>query len=298
MSTRSAQSGFLTALLERVRDYQLLTKHRLALTVVFSSIIGYLIAAGGSIQLQALVALFFGGFLVTGAANALNEVLEKDYDKMMKRTANRPVPQGRIQTTEAVLAAGVMASFGLIILWYFFNPIAAMLSAVSMLIYAFVYTPLKRISPIAVFVGAIPGALPPMIGWAAYAGGLNSEALVLFTIQFFWQFPHFWSIAWIAHEDYKKAGFKLLPSVEGRTRSDALQTLVFTIVLVGVSMIPLARGFVGMAGGITIAICGIFFIYSTWRLMKTCSIKDAKLVMFTSIAYLPVTQLALVIDQI
>ncbi|MFN9683019.1 MAG: protoheme IX farnesyltransferase, partial [Bacteroidota bacterium] len=216
-------------------DFTQLVKLRLTLTVVFSALMAYWIALPIDRSLTyKLFSIFIGGFLITGAANALNQALEKGFDARMSRTANRPLPSGRMDESTAVLIAGVMSVFGLIILanlslW------SALLGAISLLLYAFVYTPLKRVSSVAVFVGAIPGALPVLIGTVSAQGELTTLGLCLFAIQFFWQFPHFWAISWLGHQDYIKAGFKITPSLgDVPTNTTGFQAFIYSLFLIPV----------------------------------------------------------------
>lgn len=287
-----------TGLRSKLADYRQLVKFRLSAIVVFSAGIGYLMAVPGAIAWGGLALLMLGGFLITGAANALNEVIEKDYDKLMGRTANRPLPAGRMATAEALLVAGVMAIAGIFILAHYFNYLAALIGAISLLSYAFVYTPLKRITNFAVFVGAIPGALPPMIGWVAFTGTLSIEAFVLFAVQFLWQFPHFWAIAWVSHDDYKRAGFFLLPSYEGKTRGSAVYNILYIIFLIPVSLLPFMLGFTGWISAIIIAITGLVFLYQAFDLYFKLDNKAALRLMFGSFLYLPIVLLALVLDKL
>ncbi len=293
---QSIQTGALVK--AKLADYSQLVKLRLAGTVVFSSVIAYAIAAYGQVEVMSMFLLFVGGFLVTGAANALNEVFEKDLDKLMKRTENRPLATGRMSSTEAILAAGIMGVAGILILGYFFNYLSAFLGAVSLFSYAFIYTPLKRISPIAVFVGAIPGAMPPLIGWVAATGAITEGGLAITMMQFLWQFPHFWSIAWIGEADYRKAGFKLLPSSGGKDRFTAMQNIIYITVLIPVSLIPVMMGMVHWIGGIVILISGLAFMAQAVQLFRNCDDKDARKLMFVSIAYLPIVLLAMLIGRI
>jgi len=281
-----------------VKDYATLAKLRLSFLVVFSAVIGYLFAGTGPISISHILVLVLGGILVTGASNAINQVIEKDIDKLMSRTKNRPLPAERMNVIEAIIAAGVMGISGILLLTYFFNPTAGVLSAISLLSYAFVYTPLKRVSPIAVFVGAIPGALPPMIGYVCATGRIDFVAIVLFSIQFFWQFPHFWSIAWIQHDDYKKAGIMLLPSSSGKTRMSAIQNIIYCTMLLLVSMIPFFFSWIGLVANIVIAAVGVIFMWMAWSHYRRCEDKTARILMFGSFLYLPVMQLALVFGRI
>jgi len=282
----------LNYLTQKTSDYLLLFKFRLSLTVVFSSVIAYCIAAQ-EFSITSVSLLFLGGFLITAGANAFNQALEKDYDRLMKRTQNRPLAAGRMNMPEAILAAGLSGIAGVGMLWYFFNPLGALLGAISLLTYAFVYTPLKRLTPFAVLVGAFPGALPPLIGWVCATGAVGFEAFVITGIQFLWQFPHFWAIAWIAHDDYRNAGFKLLPSSGGQDKYTALLSIFYIIILIAVSMIPLFSGMVGYVAGGIVFLTGVGFLLQAVRLYKTCEMAAAKNLMFGSIIYLPVVLLAL-----
>ena len=280
------------------RDYNQLVKVRLTSLVVFSSVITYLTASQGAINWFELTMLAIGGFLVTGSANGINQVIEKDFDKLMQRTANRPVATNRMSVLEASIFSGLIGIIGVSMIALFLNQISGILAFAALISYAFLYTPLKRISPISVFVGAFPGAIPTMLGWVAFTGKIDSSALVLFGVQFFWQFPHFWSIAWILDDDYKRAGFKMLPSNPGRDKSTALQTLAFSLVLIPIGMLPAQMGISGMISGIVGIFGGLMLSYYAFRLFKSCEIKDAKKLMFASFIYLPMVQLAYLIDKI
>ena len=266
--------------------------------VVFSSGVAFMIAEKGSIDWNYFWVLMLGGFLTTAASNAINQVIEKDYDALMNRTQNRPLPQQRLLPIEALLVAGIMGVSGIGLLWIYFNQIAALLSAIALLSYAFIYTPLKRFSPIAVFVGAFPGAIPPMIGWVAATGHLDATAFMLFGIQFMWQFPHFWSIAWVCYDDYLKAGYKLLPSKEGRSQFSAIQISLYIIALIPVSLMPSYLGLIGIISTIIILACGLLFLYQSINLVREKSIKAARQLMFGSFFYLPIVQLAIFFDKI
>ena len=276
----------------------MLAKFRLSFLVVFSAVIGYLFAQGSLFNLTHIFILAIGGMLVTSASNAINQIIERDIDKLMTRTQNRPLPTERMNILEAIMAAGVMGISVIIILTYFFNPTAGVLSAISLLSYAFVYTPLKRVTSFAVFVGAIPGALPPMIGYVCATGTIDFVALILFSTQFLWQFPHFWSIAWLQYDDYKKAGIMLLPSVSGKTRASAIQNVIYCTMLLVVSMIPYFFNMVGTIGNIFIAAAGIVFLWMAWQHYRKCEDKTARVLMFGSFLYLPVMQLALLFGKI
>jgi len=216
----------------------MLIKFSLSFMVVFSAVISYLLAPDVvAYDWSRIILLFIGGMLVTGSANAVNQIVEKDTDAMMKRTAKRPVAAGRMTTTEAWAFAVIALVAGLFILADF-SWLAAGLALFSWFVYAYMYTPLKRVSAVSVLVGAVPGALPCLIGWAAGQNALTIGGWVLFAIQFFWQFPHFWAIAWIAHKDYTNAGFKLMPSVEGPSRYSAIQSIVYALVLIPIGTLP------------------------------------------------------------
>ena len=216
--------------MSRIRDYVQLIKLSLSIMVVFSSVISYLLAPGIVEYDWVMIILFFvGGMLVTGSANAINQVVEKDTDAMMKRTANRPIAAGRMSAEHGWAFAVLTGALGVFILGYYFNWLSAGLAAFSLFLYAFIYTPLKKVNSIAVLVGAVPGALPCLIGWAAGNDALTMGGWVLFALQFFWQFPHFWAIAWLAHGDYSKAGFRLLPAEKGPDRFTALQSAILSI---------------------------------------------------------------------
>jgi protoheme IX farnesyltransferase len=275
-----------------------LLKLRLSFLVAFSSAFGYLLAIQGPILWDQLLMLSFGGFLVSGAATTINQVLERDYDRLMKRTMNRPLPTGRVSVQEALLIASVSALMGLSILTVYTNLLTTALSALSLLLYSFVYTPMKRVGPIAVLVGAFPGALPPLLGWTAATGVISTEALILFGIQFVWQFPHFWAIAWVADEDYKKAGFKLLPMGGQKDLKTAIQIMSYTLFLLPLGLLPTKLGMTGINSALVATICGVFFLFQTFTLMKDCNQKAALRLMFGSFIYLPVVQIAFLLDKV
>jgi protoheme IX farnesyltransferase len=283
---------------QKIRDYNELVKMRLNLLVVFSSAISFAMASNGDINWMQLGMLSLGGFLVVGASNGLNQIIEKDFDKLMVRTANRPVATNRMSVTEAAIASTLMGFAGVAILGLFLNQVSALLALFALLSYSFVYTPMKRVSPISVFVGAFPGAVAPMLGWVAVTGHISIEAVILFLIQFFWQFPHFWSIAWVLDDDYRRAGFKMLPSKNGRDKKSALQNLSFTLVLIPLSFIPAMYHMTGVVSAYILLAGGLWLLYLSYRLYCTCAIADAKKLMFASFLYLPVVQLALFFDKI
>jgi len=242
--------------------------------------------------------LFVAGLLVTGSANAINQVVEKDTDAIMKRTAKRPVASGRMTVGEGWAFAIVTGAAGVFMLGNFFNWLAAGIALFSLFLYAFIYTPLKKVSSISVLVGAVPGALPCLIGWAAGNDALSSGGWVLFLLQFMWQFPHFWAIAWIAHKDYAKAGFKLLPSELGPTKYTAIQTIIYSLLLIPVGVIPY---FIGMSATISLVIVAIANVFMVWRcvqLYRNMDVPSARRVMFSSYIYLPIVLLALLADKL
>lgn len=274
------------------KDFSKLIKFRLTFLVVFSASVTFLIgskATGNPINWVHWGKLIIGGFLVTGAANCFNEIIEKDYDKLMKRTKDRPIPSGHLTTGQALILGLLMGVIGTYLLGSL-NLTTGLLSVFSILFYAFAYTPLKRISPIAVFVGAIPGALPPLIGYVAGYGTIDEIALIVFGIQFVWQFPHFWAIAWVLDDDYKLAGFRLLPT-GNRDLGSAIFTFASTLILVPVSFLPTyyhhASDWVGY---VSLALSLVFLYFALILLIKR-DIPSAKKVMFTSFFYLPVVQL-------
>ena len=283
----------------RLKDYLQLIKPSLSIMVVFSSVISYLLAPNVvDYDWQMILLLFAGGMLVTGSANAINQAVEKDTDALMKRTAKRPVAAGRMSVEEGWAFAIICGIAGVLILGYFFNWLSAGLAAFSLFLYAFIYTPLKKINAIAVLVGAFPGAMPCLIGWAAGANELSLGGWVLFAIQFLWQFPHFWAIAWVAHKDYSNAGFKLLPSEQGPTKYTALQTIVYSLLMIPVGMIPYYIGMSGMTSLIIVMLTNLFLVMQCFRLYKEMNAKAARRVMFSSYIHLPVVLLALLMDKV
>jgi protoheme IX farnesyltransferase len=286
-------------LISKLKDYAQLIKPSLSIMVVFSSVISYLLAPKVVEYDWKMIALLFAaGLLVTGSANAINQVVEKDTDAMMKRTSKRPVAAGRMTTGEGWAFAVITGVIGIFMLGNFFNWLSAGIALFSLFLYAFIYTPVKKVSSISVLVGAVPGALPCLIGWAAGNDALSSGGWVLFLLQFMWQFPHFWAIAWIAHKDYSKAGFKLLPSELGPTKYTAIQTIIYSLLLIPVGIIPY---FIGMSGAISLGIVALANVFMVWRcvqLYRNMDVPSARRVMFSSYIYLPVVLLALLADKL
>lgn len=281
----------------KVKAYVELLKPRLSMLVAFSCGFGFSLASASQINWLTLTALTFGGFLLSGASVALNQVLEREYDAIMTRTSSRPLPTGRLSVQEAVIFSIICLIVSLIVLWFFTNPLTVLLSFISMVLYTFAYTPLKRVGPVAVFVGAIPGALPPLLGWIAFSGEITYEALIIFGIQFIWQFPHFWAIAWVADEDYKKAGFRLLPSGGGKDHNTAIQIMTYTLFLLPLGLLPAWIGLTGINSAVIATLCGVGFLTATFSLMKTGSQQSAKRIMFGSFIYLPVVQISYLLDK-
>lgn len=299
MLTKVVESKPFSLAFQKVQDYKMLVKFRLALTVVFSSLMAFLIAATGPVDWLALSVLAAGGFLVTGAANALNQVLERDFDKLMKRTAGRPLAAGRMSVSEAVMAAGFMSLFGITFL-ALFNPWAAFFGMLALVMYAFLYTPMKRLSPSAVAIGAVPGALPALIGCVAAQGELTFLGLSLFALQFLWQFPHFWSIGWLGFDDYANAGYKLMPTGPGGERDHriGLQAFLYAIFLVPVGAIPFLLGVSGWASAVVVGVLSLAYAWFCWNFYKAGSQKSALQLMFFSFAYIPLSLLALFADKL
>jgi len=287
--------------IKRIKDYLQLVKLSLSIMVVFSSVISFMLTKGFEAyedKWWRILLLFAGGILVTGSANAINQVVEKDTDALMKRTAKRPIAAGRMSIEEGWAFAIICGVAGVLILGYFFNWLSAGLAAFSLFLYAFIYTPLKKINAVAVLIGAFPGAMPCLIGWAAGADELSIGGWVLFAMQFLWQFPHFWAIAWVAHKDYSNAGFKLLPSEQGPTKYTALQTIVYSLLMIPVGMVPYYIGMSGLTSLVIVLLANLFLVMQCIRLYRSMDIKAARRVMFSSYIHLPVVLLALLMDKI
>ena len=286
------------ALASKVKDYFTLIKFTLSFLVVFSSVVSYLLAPNVTFNFLSVFLLFIAGMLITGSANAINQTVEKDTDALMKRTASRPVASGRMSVNEGWTFAIVTGTIGVIIMWQFFNIESALLGLFSLFLYSFIYTPLKKVNSISVLVGAFPGALPCLIGWVAATGEFSTGGWVLFGIQFLWQFPHFWAIAWLAHKDYEKAGFKLLPSKSGPTKFTAVQSVIYSMLMVPVGMLPF---YFGISGHISLWIllgCNLWMVYASVMLVIKMNASAARMVMFSSYFYLMTVFLALLFDKV
>lgn len=281
----------------RLQDYAQLLKLRLSSLVVFSAVLAFILGSQGAIDFTKLLLLTLGGFLVTGGSNGLNQIFERDTDKLMERTKLRPLPDGRITVTEAVAVSVITALAGLILLFVFINFKSGMLGLFALLSYAFIYTPLKKITPFSVFVGAFPGAIPTLLGWVAATNTFSYQGWVLFAIQFMWQFPHFWAIAWKQYDDYKRAGMEMLPA-GGKNHSSALQTAVYAFALIPIGLIPYFVGMTGIISAIVVTLMGIIFFSQSVGLLKRCTDEAAKKLMFGSFVYLPVVLIALVLDKV
>lgn len=286
------------AFASKVKDYFQLIKFTLSFTVVFSCVVCYLLAPAVQFNLISVLILFTAGLLITGSANAINQVVEKDTDALMKRTAARPVAAGRMKPAEAWTFAIVSGISGILMLAVTFNLLSAGIALVSLILYGFVYTPLKKINSIAVLVGAFPGALPCLIGWTAGTNELSPGGWVLFSILFLWQFPHFWAIAWVAHRDYEKAGFKLLPGSAGPSKFTALQAVIYSMLMIPVGMLAYYFQVSGMVAFWILLGCNLFMVFVSIILFIKMSVQAARRVMFSSYFYLMIVFLALLFDKV
>ncbi|PRY45421.1 protoheme IX farnesyltransferase [Spirosoma oryzae] len=284
------------ALVERLAVYIELIKLKLTLAVVFSGVFGYCLASQSVVWWKVAV-LVIASIAITGAANIINQIIEKDSDRFMKRTAVRPLPTGRATVTEAAWVSLVLFSLSVFLFVYVFNIRAASLAVLSLLLYGFVYTPLKRRGQIAVFIGALPGAFPPMIGWVAATNQFGWAPGILFAIQFFWQFPHFWAIGWLAFDEYKKAGIQMMPG-KAKDSDTAFRIMLYTLFLVPVGWLPYMLGMTGIHSAFIAMIGGILFLAQTFHLMRTCTDKAALQMMFGSLIYLPVVQIVYLLDKV
>lgn len=279
-------------------DFKQLTKVGLSLSVVFSSLAGYLLAVE-EIQVSILILLAIGGYLMVGASNAFNQIIEKDTDALMKRTMNRPLPTGRMHVSMAMVIAVSFTILGLAIL-YSINPKSALFGAISIFLYTSVYTPLKSITPLAVFVGAIPGAIPFMLGWVAATDDFSIEPGILFLIQFFWQFPHFWAIAWLQYDEYKKAGFNLMPMGQ-KNKKAVVQIIIYTICLIIVSVIPVLKltgnFYIYPVTAVILTFLGGIMLFYAVKLYKNQTNKEARQLMLSSVLYITLVQVIYVVDK-
>lgn len=292
----TSSSSFV--LVSKVKDYFQLIKFTLSFMVVFSTVVSYLLAPGIRFNLVQVLLLFAGGMLITGSANAINQILEKRSDSLMKRTSGRPVASGRMGIQEASVFAGITGALGVFIMWRYFNFQSAMVGLFSLFLYGFIYTPLKTINSISVLVGAIPGALPCLIGWVAATDDFSTGGWILFAIQFLWQFPHFWAIAWVAHKDYTAAGFKLLPGDKGPTKFTALQTIMYSALMIPVGVLPYYFNMSGTVSMWVVMVCNLWMLLVSIRLYIKMDVPSARRVMFSSYFYLMIVLLSLYADKI
>lgn len=282
-------------------DFKEITKAGLAISVLFSSIAGYLLGVNDEnpFRWSVLLVLSIGGYCMVGASNAFNQVIEKDIDALMDRTKNRPVPSGRMSPKMALLVASLLTITGIVLL-YTINPKSAMFAAVSIFLYTSVYTPLKTVTSLSVFVGAFPGAIPFMLGWVAATGDFGIEAGTLFLIQFFWQFPHFWAIGWFLYEDYEKAGIFMLPTGK-KDNGTALQVILYTVWLIGASLLP-ALGYTGQLyitpiAAILVFLLGLWMLFYAVRLYQLRTAKSARTLMLVSVSYISLLQIVFIVDK-
>ena len=282
-------------------DFKAITKAGLAVSVVFSSIAGFLLGVAdfASLNIGVLVKLIVGGYCMVGASNAYNQVIEKDLDALMDRTKNRPIPSGRMQPNVALLIAILLTILGIVLL-YTINPKSAMFGAISIFLYTSLYTPLKTVTSLSVFVGAFPGAIPFMLGWVAATNNFGIEAGTLFLIQFFWQFPHFWAIGWFLYEDYEKAGFFMLPTGK-KDKGTALQVILYTLWLIVTSLLPVL-GYTGQLyitpiAAVVVFLLGLWMLFYAIRLYKLRTAKAARTLMLVSVSYITLLQLVYIFDK-
>jgi protoheme IX farnesyltransferase len=281
------------------QDFKAITKHRLAISVVFSSVAGYLIAVGREVDFVVLAMLAIGGYCMVGASNAYNQIIERDLDKLMDRTKNRPIPSQTISVKVAFIIATLLTITGLVFL-YLINPKSAMFGAISIFMYVSLYTPLKTKTPLAVFIGAFPGAIPFMLGWVAATNNFGIEPGTLFLMQFLWQFPHFWAIGWFLYDDYEKAGFFMLPTGK-KDKNTAVQIITYTIWTILASVIP-EFGFTGdlklsIVAAVIVFLLGLGMLYYAVLLFKRMDAKTARQLMLASVTYITLLQIVYIVDK-
>ena len=278
----------------KFKTYLVFTKFRLSFLVILSALSGYLFAGGT--DLTEITYLMLGGTLVTGASNGANQIWERNLDKDMQRTNRRPLPTGKMSLQEAYLIVILFLVVGTSLLWLI-NTKSALLGLLAFISYVFVYTPLKQITPWAVFVGAFPGAIPPFLGAIAATNSFGFVPGILFFVQFTWQFPHFWAIAWVLYDDYKKAGFSLLPAKDGKSKASGFQIMAYSLALIPFSLMPWILGWTGVVTLISASLLGIWFFYLSYKLYHSCETADARKLMFASFVYLPIIQFIYVFDR-
>tara|TARA_X000000950_G_scaffold110325_1_gene139082 strand:+ start:14073 stop:14969 length:897 start_codon:yes stop_codon:yes gene_type:complete len=287
----------LYMIIENIKIFFELSKFRLSLLVSLSSIFGFLISSK-SVDINEVFILLIAGYLVSSSSVINNQIFERDLDKLMERTKKRPIPTDRVSIKKSIIISFTSMIVGLSLISYYLNIYAALLSLISLILYSFVYTPMKKIGPVAVFIGAIPGALPPLIGWVASTGQITLEAIIIFSIQFIWQFPHFWAIAWMYDDDYKKAGFKLLPNKGEKNMKTAVNIMIYTLFLIPLGLLPTIFGITGIISGAVAVLLAIIFLAQTFKLINDYSRDSALKVMFSSFIYLPIVQISYVLDKI
>jgi protoheme IX farnesyltransferase len=278
----------------KFKTYLVFTKFRLSFLVILSALSGYLFAGGT--DLTEITYLMLGGTLVTGASNGANQIWERNLDKIMQRTNHRPLPTGKMSLQEAYLIVILFLVVGTSLLWLI-NTKSALLGLLAFISYVFVYTPLKQMTPWAVFVGAFPGAIPPFLGAIAATNSFGFVPGILFFVQFTWQFPHFWAIAWVLYDDYKKAGFSLLPAKDGKSKASGFQIMAYSLALIPFSLMPWILGWTGVVTLISASLLGIWFFYLSYKLYHSCETADARKLMFASFVYLPIIQFIYVFDR-
>lgn len=284
---------------EKLKEVAALFKLRLTSLVVFSAVLGYWMGVPpGGFNLMNALMLALAGVMVTGASNALNQVLEVEADGLMKRTAERPLVRGTVGMTEAIVISLIIGAGGVLLLWTRFGPLTGILGLLSLFMYVALYTPMKKLSAWSVFVGAFPGAFPPMLGYVAATGQFGLGPGLLFAMQFMWQFPHYWAIAWVLHEDYQLAGYHMLPSKGGRDGYTAWLILLYTLFVVPVGMLPWVFGLSGVWSAMAAVVCGLVMLVPAARLFRSRDKKDARTLMFASFIYLPAVQIAYVLDKV
>ena len=287
----------LYMIIENIKIFFELSKFRLSLLVSLSSVFGFLISSK-SVDINEVFILLIAGYLVSSSSVINNQIFERDLDKLMERTKKRPIPTDRVSIKKSIIISFTSMIVGLSLISYYLNIYAALLSLISLILYSFVYTPMKKIGPVAVFIGAIPGALPPLIGWVASTGQITLEAIIIFSIQFIWQFPHFWAIAWMYDDDYKKAGFKLLPNKGEKNMKTAVNIMIYTLFLIPLGLLPTIFGITGIISGAVAVLLAIIFLAQTFKLINDYSRDSALKVMFSSFIYLPIVQISYVLDKI
>jgi heme o synthase len=286
-----------------IKNYTELVKFRLTSTVVATSIFGYLLGCKvnhgdewtDEFKLSTFLAVLFGGLLIVFASNGLNQLIENENDAKMSRTSSRPIVEGRISINHARVFSLVCGVLGIVILGIFTNFTATILGLISFVIYVFIYTPMKGVSSLAVLVGAIPGALPPLIGYSAVIPTINEPGIMLFLVQFFWQFPHFWAIAWLLHDDYQKAGYWLLPSQGGRDKRSGYQIMIYSVLLGLVAIMPVYYHLAGPYALFVIIPISLYFCWRSYRLFQTLEIAEARKLLYSSFLYTPLVFLAYII---